>query len=107
MTYAIQLTRPAEKDLLTLHTYIAEILKEPRSAARIYRSIRSEIRSLSSMPERYPVICEQPYAEIGVRKLLVENYIVFYVVDKGSSRVMVLRILYNRREWRSILEQSL
>ncbi len=46
--------------------------------------------TLSAMPERHPVIDEPPYAEQGVRKLSAENY-------------SVLRILYSRRKWQSIL----
>lgn len=107
MTYSVQLTQPAEKDLLGIYAYISQILKEPRTAARIYRSIRKEILPLSTMPERCPVICEPPYAEIGVRKLLVENYIVFYLVSQLDRTVTILRILYNRREWHSILEKAL
>ena len=59
--------------------------------------------SLSELPERYAVIDEQPYNEIGVRKMLVENYIVFYVADRQQNTVTVLRILYNRREWHNLL----
>jgi len=40
---------------------------------------------------------------MGVRKLFVENYIVFYIVDEDKREVHILRILYNRREWQTLL----
>lgn len=100
-SYRIEFTDPASDDLVEIYDYIAKILREPRSAARIYRAIRRGIQSLATMPERFQVVYEPPYREMGVRKLFVENYTVFYIV--GKDHVTVLRVLYNRREWQHIL----
>jgi len=40
---------------------------------------------------------------MGVRLMPVENYNAFYIVDEKNDAVHVLRILYNSREWQSIL----
>lgn len=101
--YKIAITRPAELDLAGIYAYIADTLKEPMTAMRLYTTIKNEIMTLSALPERHPIVDEQPYAEIGVRKLFVENYVVFYVIDKERRVVSVIRILFNRREWRHIL----
>lgn len=37
--------------------------------------------TLSQMPEHHQLIDEQPYAQLDIRKLFVENYIAFYVTD--------------------------
>jgi len=55
------------------------------------------------MPLRHSVVQNQPYAAMGVRKLLVENYIAFYIINEAKCEVHILRILYNRREWQNIL----
>ena len=104
--YKIEITLPAERDLFDIFTYITETLKEPQIEERIYTSIKREILTLSTMPERHRIVEEQPYAAMGVRKLLVENYIVFYIVDKKSEIVSILRVLYNRREWQRILGED-
>ena len=65
--YRVEITQPAELDLIGIYTYIADTLKEPRTARRLYMSIKQEIMTLSDMPERCKVISEQPYAEIGIR----------------------------------------
>lgn len=101
--YGVEITQPAQLDLIGIYTYIANALKEPRTARRVYLSIKQEIMTLSTRPERCQVISEQPYAELGVRKLLVDNYIAFYIADKERRKVSILRILYNRREWQQIL----
>lgn len=101
--YTVDITRPAEFDLSGIYSYIVDTLKEPRTAQRVYTSIKQEILALSTMPERHPIIDEMPFAEYGVRRLLIEGYVAFYTVDKVSRKVNVLRVLYNRREWQSIL----
>jgi len=101
--YKVIIELPARGDLQGLLRYITNTLKEPVVAKRIYTSIREQILTLSQMPLRHCVVQEQPYAEIGVRKLRVEKYIAFYVIDEEKCEVHVLRILYNRREWYNIL----
>lgn len=103
MKYRIEITEPARQDLMELYLYIAEILKEPASAQRIYFSIRDAVLSLDEMPERYAVIDEPWLADLGIRKMPVENYLVFYQAEQENALVTVLRVLYNRREWRFIL----
>jgi len=105
MTYSVEVTRPAERDLLGIYSYISDTLKEPETAARLYRALKQEILSLRSLPERYAVLDEPPYNKEGVRKMLVENYLVFYVIK--DKTVYILRILYNRREWQAILSGDL
>ena len=101
--FKVVITAVAEKDLLSILTYISETLHEPASASRIYGSIREAVMDLDHMPMRFQVVEDERFAKEGVRKLLVENYMVFYNVDEAARRVHVLRILYNRREWQNLL----
>lgn len=103
MPYSVEFTAPAERDLLDIYTYVAGTLKAPEAALGLYETLRAEINSLAFMPERHAVIDEPPYRERGVRKLLIENYIAFYLANRESRTVSILRILYNRREWRALL----
>ncbi|MFZ5597996.1 MAG: type II toxin-antitoxin system RelE/ParE family toxin [Bacillota bacterium] len=101
--YKVVIELPAQRDLQGILRYIADTLKEPAVARRIYTSIKEQIQALSQMPLRHSVVQDQPYAAMGVRKLLVENYIAFYIINEAKCEVHVLRILYNRREWQYIL----
>ncbi|UNC93970.1 type II toxin-antitoxin system RelE/ParE family toxin [Candidatus Contubernalis alkaliaceticus] len=38
-----------------------------------------------------------------MRRLIVENYIVFYMISEKDEIVMVIRILYSRRDWEHLL----
>ena len=72
-------------------------------AAKIQKSILSAVASLETMPNRNPLISDEPYKSYNVRIHTAENYLIFYVVDEGLSRVTVLNIMYNRRDWKNLV----
>lgn len=101
--YKVIIELSAQRDLKCILRYITDTLKEPVIARRIYASIKEQIFTLGQMPLRHSIVRDQPYTEMGVLMLLVENYIAFYIIDDEKCEVHVLRILYNRREWKDIL----
>ena len=103
MKYEVVLETTAIFDLRGILDYITDVLKEPETARKIFFSIEEKVMSLDELPRRHSVVRDEPYAGIGVRAMLVGNYTAFYVVDETERKVHVLRILYNRREWQSLL----
>ena len=103
LSYRIEITEPAAEDLADLRRYIRRTLEAPGTAFHIYERVKEAIQSLSCLPERNAVVQEAPYNEIGVRRMYVENYTVFYITDSTAARVTILRVLYSRRNWKSIL----
>lgn len=101
--YKVFIEESAEKDLFGILLYISKTLKQPAIAKRLYTEIKKQIGNLQTMPARQKIVEDEPYAAQGVRRLYVENYMVFYVVDDSKKEVHVFRILYNRREWQNIL----
>ena len=101
--YKIVIEQTAENDLLGILSYISDTLHEPSIAMKIYGLIKKEILTLNRMPFRFEVVNEEPYRSMGVRRIPVENYTVFYIVDENEKTVHIFRILYNRREWRYLL----
>ncbi len=101
--YKIVVEETAENDLIGILNYISDTLHEPNTAVRLYGSIKKEILSLNKMPNRYAVVNEEPYRSMGVRRIPIENYTVFYIVDEKQNTVHIFRILYNRREWKYLL----
>lgn len=101
--YKVILAETAERDLVEILGYIGSVLHEPKTAERIYFSLKAQIQSLSEMPLRYSAVREEPYRTMGVRRMPAENYSVFYTVDAVGKSVAVFRILYGRREWENLL----
>ena len=102
-TYEVIIETAAESDLRGILRYIAETLKEPALARRIYFSIKAQIQKLNKMPLRFPLVRDEHLAVRGLRWMPSENYAVFYVVDENEREVHIMRVLYSRREWQSLL----
>ncbi len=58
------------------------------------------------MPERCPYEADDRLRTLGIRKLLVKNYKVLYLVNTGSHKVQIARVVYAGRDISKILEES-
>lgn len=101
--YKVIIEQTAERDLISILSYISNVLKELQISKRIFESIREQVLSLESLPYRFEVVNEEPFASMGIRKIPVENYTAFYYIDEKEKAIHVFRILYNRREWKNLI----
>lgn len=91
--YTVQVTEEALSDMEAVYRYIAERLLSPENALGQYNRIADEILSLDTFPERYRLVDFEPERSEGMRRMLVDNYSVFYVVRE--NRVIVTNVLYS------------
>jgi len=61
------------------------------------------VMSLSDLLTRHALVSNERFAALGIRKLPIENFIVFYVISDKDMAVKVVRILYGRRDWEQLL----
>lgn len=99
MMYNIVITNPAENDLYEIGRYISTELLEPETAQRVISRIADAITNLENMPYRNVLVNDTRLAQMGIRHLLVDNYLVFYTVAEEIKTVTIIRVLYNRRDW--------
>ena len=98
-TYKVKIYPTAKKDFEDSVSYLNTL--SPQAAERYYQLLTKQISSLSHMPERCPHPKDLALAARGYRYLLVENYLVFYVIS--GDTVQIRRILYARRDYRLLL----
>lgn len=98
-TYKIRIFPTAKQDMEDIVSYLNTL--SPDAALRYYDLLVDEIASLARMPERCPRPKDLALAAKGYRYLIVKNYLVFYVV--AGDTVQIRRILYARRNYRSLL----
>ena len=98
-TYKVKIYPAAKQDLMDIVDYLNTL--SPDAALRMYDKITQEIMSLSQMPERCPRPRDLALAAKGYRYLIVEKYLVFYVVEHDT--VQIRRILYGRRNYQQLL----
>ena len=103
--YKVKVTRQAKEHFALIREYIATELKEPIVAKRTLELLKSEMMSLQTMPYRVKCIDEQPWGELGFRKIRVKNYYVYFCVDENRKEVQILAVIYVRRDQAKQLEQ--
>lgn len=101
--YKVVVTDQAKQDLNGIAHYIAVDLQEPITALNQIKRIRAEVFALESMPERYGLVQDEYLAAQGIRKVSVDNYLVFYTADKANQTVSIVRVLYGRRDWNNLI----
>ena len=101
--YEVVMTPDATDDLTGLRDYIAYTLLAPDTALFYIKAIRKEIEALSTMPERYPLIENEPWHSRGIRKLIVKNFYIYYRVDEAAKRVYILNVIYAKRDQLKVL----
>lgn len=101
--YKVLMTEPASIDLQSIIGYIADELLEPVIAKKLVSKIKEAVVSLVKLPARHALVTDERLAAQGIRKLIVENYIVLYVISEKNNTVTVIRILHGRRDWEHLL----
>lgn len=90
--YVVEITDGALADMNGIYNYIANILLAPDNALGQYNRIAEAILTLESLPERYPIFDVEPEYSWKMRRMVVDNYLVCYMVDPG--KVTVTDILF-------------
>jgi len=97
--YRVDVSEAAESDLGDIVRYIASQLSAPITVLQMMELLEEAMTGLSNLPERCPLVADERLSQMGYRKLMVKNYIVFFSIDEKNKVVDVERILYGRRDW--------
>lgn len=100
--YKVVVTPSADQDLEEIFEYIATQLKVSEIASNLILKLYDSMQSLSTMPKRCPLSKDRFLAKQGFRTMLTQNYIIFYVIDKGKEQVIIHRILYAKRNYTAL-----
>lgn len=95
--YEVRLTTQANEHVLDYAEYIQNELLNPQAARKFINDIRAAVKSLSQMPQRNPLTDEEPWRNMGIRKMVVRGYIVYYWIEEGSKIVHVTGVVYGKR----------
>lgn len=104
-TYHVFYSPEAKADLKAVYSYIAFSLHAKIAAKAQTDRLRKEIRSLSFMPERYERVDWEPWHSQGIRKVPVDNYIVYYRTNGEDLSVEIVRIFYGGRDVEGIVSE--
>ena len=98
MAYNYLFTANAEKDLDEIIYYIAKELDNPFAASEFFKNLEKLIAEIREFP-KCGVLLENEYLSAkDIRKLPISNYILYYRFEETNERIVILRIIYGKRD---------
>lgn len=94
--YPVKITEKALGDMNGIYEYIAFNLQSPENAMGQYNRIADRVLELGFFPEKFRLVDFEPERSQGLRRMLVDNYSVFYVFKEEVF--IVVKNLPGRRE---------
>lgn len=101
--YSVRFTRKAIDDLDEIYSYISSELLAEKTATNLLKRIETSITRLRDFPFSCSFVNDKFLKSKGYRKLIVDNYVAFYIVDDVKKQVIIMRILYGRRKYQDML----
>ena len=93
MSYKIEITPSFDLDLAEMDFILYEY---PQKAGRIIEKIDKALSMLVEMPKMYPVYEDFP----DFRKIVIEDYLVFYLVNEEKKVIEVHRLIYGKMDFK-------
>ena len=97
--YKLEYLPVARKDMLEIVRYISRELQNP-DAAELVNAAEGVLLFPYATPTYQPI---RPLKH-EYRKILVQNYLMFYWVDEEKKLVTVARVVYAKRDYGRLLE---
>lgn len=101
--YSLKMTPKAADDLDNIYRYISEELFATSSAANILERIEKEIMKLREFPFSCNYVADEYLSNKSYRKLIVDNYIAFYVINEEQKQAIIMRVLYKKQKYENLL----
>jgi toxin ParE1/3/4 len=101
--YTIKITAKAFEDLDEIYSYISSDLYNEGAADNLMEKIETTIMRLKDFPFSCSLISDETLKDKGYRKLIVDNYIAFYLVREEEKQVVVMRVLYGGQKYQDLI----
>lgn len=100
----VKFTEPAEFDLILIDNYISKELMNPDASKNTIDGIINTAEKLCMFPREHQLVSDSVLAHLGFRMTWYENYNIFYIYDEFDDVVHIIRVLYDKQDWQTILK---
>ena len=102
--YRIEYLPAARQDMIEIVRYISQELQNPTAANQLAMELIEAGDGILRFPYANPFYTPIRPLKHEYRKLLVQNYFIFYWVDEVEQLVTVARVVYAKRDYERLLE---
>ena len=101
--YKLKFTQAASGDLEQIYMYISGNLLAMQAANDLMDKIQDSVMRLKEFPYLGNFVADEMLKNKGYRKLIVDHFIAFYLVDEEEKQVVIMRILYGAQQYEKLL----
>lgn len=101
--YSYRFTEKAVQDFDEILRYISVDLANPIAAQNLGKKVFEKIDVVRAFPDSGAPIDNEFLSDKAVRKLLVDNYIIYYKAHYDEKIISIVRIVYGKRNLDEIL----
>lgn len=103
--FKYKLTHKANKDLDDIVKYISVDLSNLKAASEFIDRLEKGIDDIRSFPQSCQLVENEFLLGMKIRKKLIGNYVMYYQVDEHDEIILILRVIYGRRNLDEILRK--
>ena len=101
--FGFLLTQKAAEDLDGIIDYISNELSNPKAASDFLSMFLKIVGNTCSFPESGSEFKNEFLSEKDIRKKPIENYIMYYQPNYKDKKIIILRIVYTKRDLNEII----
>lgn len=79
--------------------YISVELSNPEAAMSVLGKIEKKIQDIMDFPFVYPLIESNKLIQEGVRKSIIDNYVIIYIANEKMDQIEIVNIMYYREDY--------
>lgn len=102
--YKLEYLPAARQDMVEIVRYISKELQNPSAADQLAIEFIKAGDGILDFPYANPSYTPIRPLKHEYRKLLVQNYFMFYWIDEEKQLVTVARVVYAKRDYERLLE---
>ena len=102
--YRLEYLPIARQDMIEIVRYIGKELQNPMAADQLATELIEAGDSILGFPYANPAYMRIRPLKHEYRKLLVQNYFMFYWVDEEKRLITVARVVYAKRDYEHLIE---
>lgn len=95
--YSYRFTVKADSDLTEILRYISDDLSNPSAAKALFQKIFKCIDEIRTFPQSGMIVENSFLADNNIRRILIDNYILYYKAFEDQKLIYIIRIVYGKR----------
>jgi len=99
--YEVVFTEECRKEIRKVYKYIKENLYANNAAIDLMNKIEKVISNLASTPKMYVEINGYEGLKRNYRRIIIDNYVLLYMVDEEKKQVYVSHMYYGGMDYLS------